>query len=149
MKTRFSRSSTCSVLAAVLVSTACQAAKPTCQNPIGDWKNQLNSTLSVNKYDTATGQISGAYISPSGGGTSKFPLIGWINVLAPQANKHNAVIMSFSVRWGAYGSVTSWTGTCIDVGGSARLTTLWQLGRANSDFEWDHVLAGTDTFSPQ
>jgi hypothetical protein len=133
---------------ALLATTVCQA-KPTCQNPTGEWKNQLNSTLSITSYDAATGQLSGTYISPSGGGTSKFPLVGWLNVLAPQPSKHNVTIVSFSVRWGTFGSVTSWTGTCVDVSGTARLTTLWQLGRSNSDFEWDHVLAGTDLFSPQ
>ena len=143
------RVSVTSACASLLIGAACQAATPTCKNPLGDWKNQLNSTLSIDNYDAGTGHISGNYISPSGGGTSKFPLVGWLNSLAPQGNKNNATIISFSVRWGSIGSVTSWTGTCVEAGGSARLTTLWQLGRPNSDFAWDHVLTGSDAFTPQ
>ena len=125
-------------------SASKQIAKATCTNPIGQWKNQMGSTLNLKTVDTTTGALSGEYQTATGA-SGAFPLTGWVNELPADANHDNARIISFVVRWNGLGSITAWTGTCR---GTDQLNTVWQLGRANSGFEWDHVLSGADQFVP-
>lgn len=131
-------------------SQMASASAPTCANPVGAWKNHLGkpSTLTFKSIDSKTGSISGTYTSPSGTGGQDYPLIGWMNQGVTTSGKDNAVILSFSVRWGSYGSVTSWTGVCRTVNNQSILSAMWFLGRPVTDFEWDHVLSGQDTFDP-
>jgi len=119
---------------------------------MGEWVNQLKpkSTLNIKKFDSATGALTGTYISPSGTQGDEHPIVGWLNTLAPQSGKDNAVIISFTVNWGSvYGSVTTWMGLCRDNGPSPILVALWYLGSPVADFEWAHVRTGQDTFSPK
>ncbi len=138
-------------LALLAFSTPASAASaPTCANPIGAWTNHLSqpSTLTIKSVDSSTGEIVGTYRSPSGTGGQDYPLIGWMNQATAGSGKDSAVILSFSVRWGSYGSVTSWTGVCRTTNSQSVLSAMWFLGRAVTDFEWDHVLSGQDTFDP-
>lgn len=125
-------------------STASATAKPTCANVVGAWKNQLGSKMNIKSVVAATGAITGEYQTASGAG-GWYPLVGWINSVPNVPGKNNAKIVSFSVRWGNVGSVTSWTGVCH---GADDLKTVWNLGRPVSDYEWDHVLTGADNFRP-
>jgi hypothetical protein len=134
--------STCSVARAQTVDTA------TCENMVGTWHNQLGSTLKIASIDAVTGRVEGSYMSPSGTEGQKFPLSGWINSQAPQAGRHNAKVISFSVQWGAYGSITAWTGYCETINNSATITTLWHLVRSNTAYRWDHILTNSDVFVP-
>lgn len=122
------------------------AAKPDCANPIGSWENQLGSTLTINSVDPNTGLVTGTYQSPSGTTGEQFPLIGWTNKAPVQPGKDNATLVSFSVRWGSYGSITSWSGLCREENGLATIQALWHLARSNSQYVWDHVLTGNDVF---
>lgn len=121
---------------------------PTCANVVGQWHNQLGSTLIVKSLDAATGRIEGAYRSPSGTGGEENPLIGWVNTAPSGQAPSNLPVISFSVRWTKYGSITAWNGTCEAKAGVPTITTLWHLARSDSNFIWDHVLAGSDVFVP-
>jgi hypothetical protein len=122
------------------------AVKAGCANPIGMWNNQMGSKLNIKTVDANTGAISGEYETKTGAG-GWFPLTGWVNELAPDPKHPDAAkIITFAVRWGSFGSITAWTGVCRGMDG---LHTIWHLGRPNADFEWDHVLSGADTFTPQ
>lgn len=112
------------------------------------WQNQLGSTLEIRQVDPATGQISGTYKSPSGTAGTEFPMIGWVNYSAPADKKDNVIVVSFSVRWGQYGSVTAWNGFYKLLDGKPTIVGQWLLVRSNSDFSWDHTLTGLDTFHP-
>jgi hypothetical protein len=112
------------------------------------WKNALGSTMEITQVDIASGQIRGTYRSPSGTGGQGFPLIGWINHAAPVPGKDNVVVISFSVRWGQYGSVTAWNGFYKLIDNKPTIVGQWLLVRSNSDFVWDHTLTGLDTFHP-
>ncbi|WP_082064844.1 avidin/streptavidin family protein [Xanthomonas sp. MUS 060] len=145
MSTNMHRYAACLALLTGCASLA--HAAPTCTNPVGKWKNELGSTLIVSEFDAPSGKISGNYISPSGTTGATYPMVGWINN-APASKSNNRTVFTFSVRWGSYGSVTAWTGTCID-GTSykpAVITTLWHLARGSSDYSWDHVLTNSDGF---
>jgi hypothetical protein len=134
-----------------------KAGGPTCATLLGKWKNQLGSTLDIQKIDATTGAITGTYQSPSGGGTTDFPLIGWVNSrAATQKEKDfygtpNVVQgVSFTVRWGSIGSITAWVGQCEAASdGASTLVTMWNLVRPVSGFSWDHVLSGSDRFTPE
>jgi hypothetical protein len=133
------------ILAAIAWSMTAGAA-PTCANPVGDWTNELSSTLSIAAVDSQTGQLSGSYSSPSGTSGQKFAIVGWLNTATPVPGKDNATIIAFTVRWGPYGTITSWTGIC-NVRDNL-LYAQWLLGDANADFAWKHINTGLDTFMP-
>lgn len=114
---------------------------------VGDWQNDLKSTLSIKSIDPATGRLDGTYRSPSGTPGQAFPVVGWINTKPAEAEKDNVIVVSFSARWGKIGSVTAWNGYYRLVGTVPRIVGQWNLSRANSDFEWDHIIAGQDRFT--
>ncbi|MEM6298166.1 MAG: avidin/streptavidin family protein [Bacteroidota bacterium] len=122
---------------------------------IGTWQNQKDpndpSKLIIESYDSVTAVISGYFSSPSGTDGDSFPLTGVVNSrpLKESENtteKHQALAVTFSVRWDEYGSITSWTGVCFEKNGVLELNTNWLLVRSVTDYEWDHVLAGYDLF---
>lgn len=116
----------------------------------GNWVNQQASTLSIDSIDSATGQITGTYISPSGTTGESYSITGWVNVLplpsTHDAQVHNAVSITFSVQWGEYGSVTAWTGIYDYRSDDPTIHTNWHLVRSNAPFDWAHILTGADVF---
>ena len=109
---------------------------------IGTWVNQIGSTFTVDSVNLHTGQIYGFYVSPSGTKGNQYPITGWVNYLPPNG-KDNGISISFTVRWGNYGSVTSWTGLYK----KGTITTLWHLVRSNADYSWSHIFTGSDIFN--
>lgn len=138
-----------SVFMLAMFSLPAMAAQPTCDSPVGTWENQLGSTMTIDSVDPNTGAIAGRYRSPSGTSGQEFPLSGWLNRAPYVEGKDNAVIISFSVRWGSIGSVTSWSGVCKEQNRTPAIQALWHLARPNTSFVWDHVLTGNDVFSPK
>lgn len=138
----------------VFIGSASCYAGPTCANPIGVWKNQLGSTLTISTLDASTGKLSGTYISPSGTAGSSVELTGWINNFAPITG-NTVTAIAFSVQWGKYGSITSWTGTCENNASSDEkikiptIKTIWNLVRSSSQYSWDHILTNSDVFTPR
>ena len=51
---------------------------------VGEWVNELGSTLKITDIDSSSGRISGIYNSSSGTSGKSFPLIGWVNHQIPQ-----------------------------------------------------------------
>ena len=114
----------------------------------GKWKNDLGSTLQIDSIDKKTGMIRGSYISPSGGGHKSFPLIGWVNTKKPDPKlKSNVVVLSFSVRWGSIGTITTWNGYQTISNNKPKIVMQWLRSVPNSNFIWDHVNIGQDSFS--
>ena len=113
---------------------------------IGEWVNELGSTLKITNIDSSSGRITGVYKSSSGTSGKSFPLIGWVNYQIPQPSTDNAVVVCFSVHWGQYGSVTTWNGTYHLEKQNPIIKTQWLLVRSNSKFVWDHMLTGNSTF---
>ncbi len=124
------------------------AAKPTCEKLVGDWVNELGSTLTI-KSVGSNGELAGTYTSPSGTSGSAVAMIGWTNSGQSTTSGDNARVVSFSVNWGSYGSVTSWSGTCSSGSGKPVISTIWNLVRSNSSYSWDHILTNADTFKPK
>lgn len=131
-----------------MISSSANAESPTCENPVGVWHNQLKSTLTITSMDKKTGQIAGTYVSPSGTAGEKHALVGWVNSAKPQAKGDNVHVIAFSVQWGTYGTVTSWSGYCSTKNGAPTITTIWHLVQPNSEFAWGHILTESDTFTP-
>lgn len=130
------------------VNIAYAQQKPSCTSPVGIWINELNSKLKIETFDAATGQITGHYQLSKD--PTWYSLVGWINDdnttsgngTTTKTNK--ARVISFTVRFNQYGSITSWTGTC----SGDKIVTLWNLARPVSQDTWDHILSGSDTFTP-
>lgn len=121
------------------------AAQVRCGSPVGTWRNQMGSEMRITSYDPRSGAIQGQYRTSSGA-PGFYPLVGWVNSAPAQPGGSNLTTYTFTVRWNQIGSITAWTGTCVDGPNSTGLRTLWQLARPNSQYDWDHILAGADTF---
>jgi hypothetical protein len=118
--------------------------------PQSTWTNQLGSVMTITAVNTHTGEIAGSYRSGSGTSGDQYPLVGWFNSLPQESGKDHVQVVSFTVRWGTIGSVTTWNGSLRDVNGTGvpTLTCQWILVRPNTDFPWEHMLCGQDTFIP-
>ena len=142
------------VLGVALLSgcAAIEAKLPTCAQPLGKWHDESRSVIEIKTYDTATGAISGQFISPSEG--ASWPMVGWINPApaAPSApgKGDRADVFTLAVRWGDLGSVTAWTGTCTvnSKSGLAQISTLWHTAHPNVEREWRHILTGSEMLVP-
>jgi hypothetical protein len=129
----------------IMFSFAAQSqSKATCKNPKGAWLNTIGSTMTIKNYNTSSGSIDGIYETPSLPGQI-FPLVGWVNELPAVVGKSNTVAISFSVRWGKVGSITSWTCTCAN----NTIRAPWHLVSPVTQFSWDHFLTDLDVFQPK
>ena len=149
---------TFSVLLGVALLSACaslEAKPPTCAQPLGKWNDEVKSVIEIKTYDTATGAISGQYISRSGAGS--WPMVGWINSAPGESSApgkagkgDHADVFTLAVRWGDGSSVTAWTGTCTvnSQSGLAQISTLWHTARPNTEHEWEHTLTGSEVLVP-
>ncbi|CAG8637374.1 4360_t:CDS:2, partial [Ambispora leptoticha] len=118
-----------------------------CTDLRGKWENQLKSTLNIQSVNQSTGALTGTYISPSGGGSTEYPMVGWVNSRPkPNGTQSHVPVLAFAVRWGEIGSITAWTGYCEEKSVGPTLTTLWHLARPVSEYSWDHVLTNSDEF---
>jgi hypothetical protein len=132
----------------LLTRTAAAANPPSCDHVLGTWHNQIGSTLQIDKVDHA-GIVTGSYTSPKGTDGKPLPLAGWLNTGAGDKDVV-AFVIAFSVRWGAIGTVTSWTGTCAmsEETNLPTITTLWHLARPSTSWSFDHIVSGSDWFTP-
>ncbi|PHZ85703.1 avidin/streptavidin family protein [Paremcibacter congregatus] len=134
----------CLSLPLLMLSTAFSQAMD-CTKPVGDWRNDVKSVMSIEKVDPATGRITGTYISKNG---AKNPMSGWLNTSAPVEGKHNATAIHLSVNWQGEGAITAWTGYCHMVDGSPVIQTEDLITFTNADFAWSHVISNHDTLVP-
>jgi hypothetical protein len=135
-----------------LASGSVSAQTMTPDDLIGKWNNQLEpkSTLNIESIDQKTGQIKGSYMSPSGAGYKEFPLIGWVNSKSPVQGQDNVVVLTFSVRWGDIGSISTWAGYLRKgAGGVPTITGQWLLVRPIDEFSWGHIKTGQDIYTPK
>ena len=133
----------------LLVTAKANASTPNCLSFKGQWVNEKGSVLTFDNADKASGSLTGSYISSTGTEGSRYPLIGWYNHSKAVKGKNNATSISFSVRWGSHGSITSWTGTCSIKNGKPSISAIWNLVRSNSDYAWDHMLTNHIIFVPK
>jgi hypothetical protein len=61
-------------------------------------------------------------------------------------------LISFTVNFGKYGSLTSWVGQLAGTGATETIKTLWHLARNVADTDeptklWGSILAGADDFT--
>ena len=111
-------------------------------SPVGSWQNEQGSVLQIDSIDKGN-RIYGVYKSSSGVDGRSFPLQGWYNKFGAPAQA-----LSFSVHWGEYGSITSWTGYIEMREEQCQIYTLWHLIRPNTDFVWERIIVNSSTFSP-
>lgn len=123
------------------------AAKPNCDNLIGDWISHSQSTLTFSTI-SKEGQLTGSY-TPYKFAEKPAPLIGWSNISLPKKGHDNVKVVSFSVNWTKHGSVTSWSGTCSIEKGIPVIKAIANLARSNSSFSWDHIITDSNRYTPK
>ncbi|AJX75992.1 avidin/streptavidin family protein [Burkholderia pseudomallei] len=137
---------------------------PTCDNPIGSWRNELGSTMKIDAQTKTitdskknplgnTGPITGTYISPSGTSGQEFPLSGWFYAaLRANSDKDKVALVTFSVNWNnaptPYNSITTWSGLCRVTNNVPTITALYYYANALAEYPWKHVNVGQDVFQP-
>ncbi|CAM2070593.1 hypothetical protein SCOR_34780 [Sulfidibacter corallicola] len=126
-----------------------QSPKPNCKNLQGDWVNELESVITINKV-TETGPGYGTFeglYKPPGSAGKVFALSGLYNDVA--GSGHQAKALTFSVQWRDWGTLTTWACTCQEVNGVPTLKSVLHIIRANADVAWSHVTTNTETFVPK
>lgn len=108
----------------------------------GAWKNQFKSSMKIVVDDS--GQISGTYKTGKGAPSEEeeFPIVGFVS----------GDLVSFTVNFGKYGSLTSWAGQLTIEDGKEVIKTSWLLAKNILDEKededlWGAILTGADTFS--
>jgi len=107
----------------------------------GEWINELGSLmdLTVDKKGNVSGKFKTNVGKPSP--TEEFDLVGFAS----------GDLLSFTVNFGKYGSLTSWAGQHTVEEGTDVIKTLWLLARNVKDqdeskYLWGAILAGYDNF---
>lgn len=106
----------------------------------GKWKNELGSEMLLTV--AANGQVTGRYQTMVGspGDTEEFDLIGFAS----------GDLLSFTVNFGKYYSLTSWVGQHTEESGVEIIKTLWLLAKNVEDEPgqlWGAVLTGYNNFN--
>lgn len=122
------------------IKSAVGASTPTV-NFNGRWRNELHSEMYL-KVD-AKGTVTGKYRTGVGtpAPSEEFDLVGFAI----------GDLLSFTVNFGMYGSLTSWSGQHTDENGTEIIKTMWLLARNVKDPDepknlWGAVLTGYDNF---
>jgi hypothetical protein len=117
---------------------------------VGKWKEHTagvkeGATLNITSVDSATGQLKGKWVPPTGAAVGKeFDITGWVSTLpSPDKQFDHVIVVTFSVSLTTYGSVTSYTGFLK----GDEIITLSQNVRPNSRYEWDHITANEAVFT--
>ncbi len=137
-------------LSAPLAAWGAEAAGPNCDNLVGVWHNQINSTMKITSVDANTGLITGTYHSATLNSPQEYLVTGWVNSAAPAEGMDNAKVVSFAVRFSNVGSISAWTGTCRKdkKTGVPTISTVFNLIRSNSKQEYDHIATNGEVFLP-
>jgi hypothetical protein len=139
----------CFVVAGVCSSVRTVAQDTSLRTKLtGKWTNQNQAkggaTMDITSVDSATGQIKGKYIPPSGpAGGKEFDVIGWVSSAPPRDKQDNVIVVSFSVSLTTYGSIANWTRYMKD----SKIIASWHNVRPNSGYDWDHITTGQDTWA--
>lgn len=107
----------------------------------GKWRNELRSEMDlvVDAVGAVTGKYRTGVGSPSP--TQEFDLVGFAS----------GDLLSFTVNFGEFGSLTSWVGQHTAEAGAEKIKTMWLLAKNVEDVNeqtslWGAVLTGADTF---
>lgn len=104
-----------------LIAATAEEEKANCTTLKGVWVKENGSTLLIKSVDPKSGQISGTYQLPANIDPTLYDLVGWFSANKSKDEKGVVSPLSFSVRWHAFGSISSWIGTCEEVSGAAKL----------------------------
>ena len=118
-----------------------EPAPPPSVDFAGVWENGLGSEMEI---AVNVNQITGVYRTNVGAPTpsEEFDLVGFVT----------GDIITFTVNFGKYGSLTAWAGQHTEVSaGVFEIKTLWHLAKnvpdANEPEElWSAILAGANSF---
>jgi hypothetical protein len=134
----------CLVLCLVFMAMACVAISPNNSRLSGVWRNQLNSTMTIQATDTTWPMFTGSYQTAVGDATGVYQLVGLYNsAFSPET------ALAFSVAWnnkaGDIHSATGWSGQLMTDG---RIYTTWTLTQQTTlENRWGATRVGQDVFT--
>ncbi len=115
--------------------------KPQAADFNGEWLNELGSKMNLTV--SADGSLLGRYKTAVGSpfGNEDFPLVGFAA----------GDLLTFTVNFGRYSSLTSWAGQLAGENDQAVIKTMWLLARNVPDPDdssslWGTVLTGYNNF---
>ena len=116
-------------------------------NILGRWHNQLGSVLTISEL-SRDGFLKGGYKSHVGTKGEYFKVNGVVNYQDLHTSRNRDLVISFMVKWGSYGSVTSWVGYFEEVNGVLYLKTKWNLVSPPKALDSGlRILSNTDVFT--
>lgn len=115
-------------------------------NILGDWYNQRGSILHISRI-APNGRVNGHYESPKGTKGERFSLDGVINYATPTTRSRHDIVISFTVNWGDYGSITSWVGFFEKKGNIIHLKTRWHLATTLRFNGGENISSAIDIFT--
>jgi len=111
-------------------------------NFFGRWRNQHGSEMNLTKFED--GKVSGTFRTGVGAHEP-----GEVHLLTGFVA---GGLISFTVNFGKYDTLTSWTGQHNQIDGHDHIETMWHLARTipengRHDRLWAGVWTGSDTFN--
>jgi hypothetical protein len=125
------------LLAGFVVTTSGQTS--TCRHPVGTWRSDSNSQVTISQVDSTTGEIKGTYHSGLREVTQSTPLSGWLTVW-PDTNDQGQTALTLTSRTGLDGYVISWTGYCREEQGIPTIRALSEKASVRPDSGQGRVL---------
>lgn len=114
---------------------------PLVYNFVGRWRNQHGSELNIEQVQN--GKIRGTFKTGVGAHEpdEEYELTGFVS----------GPLITFSVNFGKFNSLTSWTGQHARPNGEDKIETMWHLARilpekSEKDCLWAGIWTGADTF---
>lgn len=121
--------------------TSAKASPAPAVNFNGTWCNELDCEMELSV--DADGCVTGGYRTGVGNpnATEEFDLVGFAS----------GDLLSFTVNFGEYGSLTSWVGQHTSEAGEERIKTIWLLAKKLEDADEPQslkggIMTGADTF---
>lgn len=112
----------------------------------GAWSNQRGSIMNLNVTQGTlpeTYKLNGLYVTGEGTPheSAEYELVGCVT----------QNIIGFTVNFGTFGSISSWTGYYMKDESGEKIKTLWHLARLvpdpeNAEHIWSETLTGSDIF---
>lgn len=114
----------------------------------GEWVSGRDSVLEIEAVNAETGELTAWFRSSTGTDGKSYAVVGVVNFAEefPGAESYGHPI-SFTVSWGPFGSISSWSGLVKTDDSRATIDTQWLHVRGSTQFDWDHTLTGSDVFT--
>lgn len=118
---------------------------------IGTWHDKPKTSITISGI-SKTGQINGIYTDRSGAIEQTFPVVGWVNLVAPEPKGEKVVPVILIAQRDAGGSIMVWTGYLSkNKDGKLTIATIWNWisPSPDPDFHANQTIVNTAVFKQE